>query len=196
MRSDAAPRQAGALARTVLLCAILLGGAGGARAAEPDLRLSEHELKAALIYNYTQFIEWPAAAFARPTAPFNICVLGNPAIRSALLPLERRSYRGHPISIQQPSGRDDLSHCHVLYVDAPRHLGAGNSDLAALLGEAPTLTVSSAVDAVDSGYAIGFVTRDDRIRWNMNLNAVRRARLKVSANLIEIAVSVVGESGK
>lgn len=181
-------------ATTALLLALLLSAAG-TRAAAPDLRLTESELKAALIYNYTQFIEWPASAFARAGAPFQICVVGNPALRSALQPLGKRSHRGHPIAITQPASRDEMQHCHVLYAENRRALGNG-VDIGAMLGDAATLTISSAADAVDSGFAIGFVATNDRIRWNMNLDAVRRARLKVSANLIEIALNVVGESAK
>jgi len=176
-------------------CALLALAGATAHVAEAAPRLTENELKAALIYNYTQFIEWPAAAFARPNASFQVCVVGNAAIHAALLPLERRQHRGHPIGVIQPAGRDTLGQCHVLYVDGVRSLGAV-ADIGDLLGDAPTLTISSAGDAMDTGFAIGFVTRDDRVRWNMNLNVARRARLKISANLIEIAVGVVGESGK
>jgi hypothetical protein len=195
MHSDAVT--AGRAAPRWLACALLalMAAAPGGRAAEPDLRLSENDLKAALIYNYTQFIEWPAAAFARPNAPFQICIVGNAAIRAALMGLERRQHRGHPISVVQPSGREGLAQCHVLYVDNARSFGAA-TDITGLLGDAPTLTISSASDATENGFAIGFVTRDDRVRWNMNLHVARRAHLKISANLIEIAVSVVGESGK
>ncbi len=134
------------------LAALACNSAWGA--GEAQIQLSESELKAALIYNYTQFIEWPATAFALPGSPFQICIVGNPAMRTALMALERRQHHGHPIRVLQPSGREGLASCHVLYIDSPRSLDLG-ADAGAVLGEAATLTVSSAGDAVEHGFAIG-----------------------------------------
>lgn len=181
--------------RRMLPAAMALCAAAGASAtaAAAGVRTDEIVVKAALIFNYTQFVEWPAAAFARTDAPFVICVAGNQPMRTALMAAERRQYRGHPISVIAVARADEVARCHVLYADSARALGGG--DLDAIVGAAPVLTVSSSASAMEEGFGIGFVLRAERMRWNMNLTPLRRAKLKVSANLIEIAVNVVGEGG-
>ncbi len=172
------------------------GGMGRAAAADTEAAaLDEARLKVALIYNFSQFIEWPSSAFGAPDAPFQICVLGADPFGASLLAVQKRQHQGRPIQVTHPATVEEARHCHVLYIDNPRATPLGR-DLAKALGEASVLTVSSAAGSADEGIAIGFVRQADKIRWTMNLNAVRRAQLKVSAKLIEIAVNVVGERGK
>ncbi|MES2125773.1 MAG: YfiR family protein [Pseudomonadota bacterium] len=162
-----------------------------ARAADADMGLEERRLKVALIYNFSQFIEWPAAALGAADAPFQICVLGPDPFGATLLAVQKRSLQGHPILVSHPQNLDEARHCHILYSDQLR-----GRDVARALADATVLTVSSSPNAAEEGIGIGFVQQADRIRWNMNLAAVRHAQLKVSAKLIEIAVTVVGERVK
>ncbi len=62
----------------------------------------EYRLKAAFIYNFSQFIEWPANSFPQPDSPFTICVVGDDPFGDALLALQKRSYQGHPIVVNYP----------------------------------------------------------------------------------------------
>jgi hypothetical protein len=155
--------------------------------------VQEYRLKAAFIYNFSQFIEWPAGVFPQADSPFAICVLGDDPFGEALLAVQKRSYQGHPIVVNYPKTAAEARNCRILYVDDPgkttlwREIGKN-------LGDAPVLTVSSGEDAMASGICIGFVPREGKIRWALNLNAARKAQLKISAKLIEIAVAIVGES--
>ena len=166
-----------------------------ARAADSDSALEESRLKLAMMYNFSNFIEWPAAVLPRPDSPFLFCVMGNDPFGTLLQPLEKRNYHGHPIQLAHPATVEAARKCHILYVDNPGGTALGRDVIRALAG-APVLTVSSGAEAIDAGIAIGFVQHNDRMRWNMNLTALHHAQLKASAKLIEIAVSVVGEGGR
>ena len=162
-------------------------------AADQADQAQEFRVKTAFIYNFSQFIEWPATSFATPAAPLTICVMGEDPFGDSLLALQKRSYLTHPIVISYPKTVAEARTCRILYVDDPARTALGR-DVAKALGDAPVLTVSSSEDATSSGVCIGFLLQDGKIRWTLNLDAARRAHLKVSAKLIEIAVSVVGET--
>ncbi len=163
--------------------------------ADSNATQEESRLKLAMMYNFSNFIEWPAAVLPRADTPFLICVMGSDPFGALLLPLEKRNYQGHPIQLGRPVTVEAARRCHILYVDNPGATALGR-DVGHTLAGASVLTVSSDSDAIEAGIAIGFVQHNERMRWNMNLSALRRAQLKASAKLIEIAVSVVGEGGR
>lgn len=176
----------------IVLALTALHMVGMAQAQQVD-NVSEYKLKAAFIYNFSQFIEWPETAFSAPDAPFQICVVGDDPFGEILKPMQKRKYHSHPIEISYPKTLTEAASCHILYLDAVNK-GTQWHDVVKSLGEAPVLTVTSSGDAMESGFCIGFVSRESKTRWNMNLAASRKAQLKVSAKLIEIAVLIVGEA--
>ncbi len=163
----------------------------GTAFAQP-LSVDEYRLKAAFIYNFTQYVEWPAAAFSSPTAALAVCVLGTNPFGDQLRALESRSYRNRPITVSYPKSVVDVKGCHVVYTDDIRNITALR-DLTKILADTSVLTVSSAEGANDAGIGIGFVVQGSKLRWTLNLASTRRAQLKVSSKLIEIAMSVTGE---
>ena len=176
------------------LSLICLAPVAYSRAADVEDNRDESRLKLAMMYNFSNFVEWPAAVLPRPDTPFLICVMGADPFGPLLQALEKRNYQGHPIVVGHPTTIDGARKCHILYIDKPAATALGR-DVGRALANTPVLTVSSGGDATDAGIAIGFILQNERIRWNMNLNAIRQAQLKVSAKLIEIAVNVIGEGG-
>lgn len=156
------------------------------------LDVAEYPLKAAFIYNFGKFIEWPSSAFEKSDDPFYICLMGNERFGESLQALKKSSYNQRPISVSYPKTLAEARRCHVLYVDDPSNSPLGSGAWKAL-GEAPVLTVSSDSGAIESGVCIGFVQQSGKLRWALNLDALRRAKLKVSAKLIEVAITVIGE---
>lgn len=155
----------------------------------------EDRLKVELIYNFSRFVEWPETAFADASSPFIACVLGDEAIAQMLRPVQNRRHRNRSIRIKILTSLEDLKLCHILYFDKQ---GVTTLDLSPdkVLGELPVLTISNDIKSLSKGYAITFSWQDDKISLNMNLAAVRKAKLKVSAKLIEVANRVVGEVGQ
>lgn len=174
-----------------LLVAAFLGWAGAAWA--QGMPADEFKLKTAFLYNFTQYVEWPAAAFASPAAPFVVCVAGSNPFGEHLKALESRSYKTHPITLAYPRSVAEARSCHMLYADELRPSSLGR-DAWKLLADSPVLTVSSAADANEVGMGIGFVVQSGKLRWALNLASTRQAQLKVSSKLIEIAALVTGEA--
>jgi hypothetical protein len=155
----------------------------------------EFLVKEAYLYNFSQFVEWPTTAFSHDDSPFVICVMGKDQFGAALLSLQKHTYKSRPIVINYPKTVAEARNCQILYVDDVQKTSL-RRDLEIALGNAPILTVSSGDDAITSGICIGFVLQNGKVRWDLNLETVRRKQLKMSAKLIEIAVAIVGDTAR
>lgn len=182
--------RSGALAAIIL--AVLLGSAGPAAAEEVagtvregGAAVDEFALKAAFLFNFTRFVEWPPGAFADAEAPFRICVLGTDPFGARLDPLRERQAGGRPIAIERPDDLAALSRCQIAYLgeDAPVALVAATRDdrLPGVLG------VSSNPNFARDGGMVALVTQGERVRLHVNLDAIRASPLRFSAKLLELA---------
>lgn len=174
-------------ARPFLLALWLLAGAAGAQPARAEARL-EVQVKAAYLYKFAGFVDWPAAAFARPDSPLVIGVAGNEELAAQLERLvSGRNVGGHPLTVRRVGRGEALAGLHVLY--------AGGLDGAALLAHArglPLLTVGDAAEAPAG--MIRFLVVDERLRFEVALGQVAPSGLKISARLLAAALRVTGAS--
>jgi len=170
--------------------ALLLGLAGGGAVAAEESAVSEYRLKVAFLFRFTQFIEWPAAAWARPDDAFVLCILGPDPFGEALQELGSRRHGNRPLRLQYLATAREARGCQLVYVDkpSPRELG----ELLAAVRDAPVLTVSSAPDFADAGGGLGFVQAQGRLRFEVNLDGLRQSSLRPSAKLLEVAARLVG----
>ncbi|MFV2057993.1 MAG: YfiR family protein [Thiohalomonadales bacterium] len=151
---------------------------------------AEYQIKAAYLYNFSQFIEWPSAAFEAPASSFNLCVFGKDPFGESLRPIADRVYRKHPISIRYPKNIVSARSCHILYI-ANSEAGRFRAVLDKLSG-APVLVVSSLPNFVDRGGIVGFERVGSHVRFAINQTAGMRNGLSYSAKLLEVAVRIVG----
>jgi hypothetical protein len=156
-------------------------------------QVDEFKLKTAFLYNFSQFIEWPSTSFTSSTSPFFICIVGKNPFGDHLLQLESRFHKTHPIQVFLPKTIQEARTCHVLYVDDVRGSFLGREPQKTL-GNTSILTVASADDGRESGIAISFVIHAGKVRWILNLDAARTAKLRLSSKLIEVALTVTGEA--
>jgi hypothetical protein len=144
----------------------------------------EHEVRAAFVYNFTKFIDWPAEAL--PLDGFRVCVIGDPPFAAALdAMIAGEVVQGRPILRVEPETPAAVSDCQILYVgrqDAER----GRRTLAAARKQ-PTLTIGDAPRFLEEGGAIKFLLEADRVRFDVNLPAVERAGLTMSSKLLRVA---------
>jgi hypothetical protein len=166
-------------------------GASGAAIAQP---VQEYELKAAYLYNFALFAEWPAAAFAAPASRFAICVLGQSPFGRSLAALERKPVQSRPIAVRSVPTPAAARDCHVLFVVQPD--ARRMSEIAAALGDAPVLTVADSDHDMRAGAVVTLVPRGARIGFTVDLDAARRARLRISARLLRLAAAVHDGAGE
>jgi hypothetical protein len=177
--------------QSVVAALVLVAGLSGARSG--NAASLEYKVKAAFLYNFTKFVEWPPQAFAGPAAPYALCVLGSDPFAEDLdLAAADKTVQGRPITIRRLSDLKGTAGCHILFVSLSER--GKLATVFAALGAAPTLTVGEADDFTRAGGCVRLFVEDNRVRLEINLQAADRARLKVSAKLLSVA-RVVGKPG-
>jgi hypothetical protein len=140
----------------------------------------EYRVKAAYLFNFTKFVEWPGAAVQRTA--FTICAAGRnpfgPVLASTVL---GETAAGLPL-VARVVGPADVSSCHVLFV--PR--GVAAADYLRAVGASPVLTVGESPDFLAQGGAINFVLESGRVRFAINQAAAERAQLRISSRLLQL----------
>ncbi len=180
LRHNTGPRRAPTLRLLSCLLVAPLLAAGEA---------SEREVKAAMLFSFTKFVEWPADSFHQASAPLGICLLGRDPFGPLLDRLVAdRSVAGHPIHVKRFHHTADTKGCHVLYIGSSESKHVEEA-LEAMPGAA-VLTVSDTEHFTRRGGVVGFVMEDNKVRFEVNLNAAGRARLRISARLLKLARDV------
>ena len=170
-----------------VMTALLLGGvlvACDARASEFD----EYAIKAAYLYNFAKFVEWPPGAFADADAPLLICIAGANPFGDTLTSLSGKSVDGHPVEVRPIATAAGLDKCHIVFIGRAER--GRLKSLLAKLARLPILTVSDIGDFAREGGMIGLIEADQRIRFDINLTATRQANLKLSSQLLKLATIV------
>ena len=191
MRNTPRPTGRPTAASAVVVAALLLTawltvpGPSAARAAD-DAGSREYALKAAYIYNFVQFVEWPDAAFADAKAPVVITVLGDNPFGTALEQATRgKTVRGRDIAVRYAPDAAAARGSHVLFVAAP--FAAQSAATLKAAGGPSVLTVSDAEGFCAAGGCIRFFAEDNRIRFEINPAAANRAGVKLQAKLLQLA---------
>jgi len=171
------------LLRGLCVCAGLLLAHALHAAAVP-----EHELKAALTYKLAKFVTWPAER--EQNARFELCVLGAHPFQSALDGIEKLTIKDRPIVVRAIEAVD-AAVCDLLFIAESE--SESLPELLAVLADAPVLTVSDMPGFATRGGIVELQSRDNRVGFEINAAAYRRAGLVVSSQLLQLA-SVLDES--
>ncbi len=146
-------------------------------AAEP---VPENAMKAAFLYNFALFTEWPQHSSA-----INLCISADNALSEALGSIEGREVHGMHLNVIRTTAITDVSSCQILFLgeaDLPRA-----RDVIARIGNAPVLTVTDVDGLLEQGVMIDMFESDKRLAFGVNLNATKRAGLTFSSKLLRLA---------
>ena len=166
---------------------VILAGLALAPVSRAQVVPTEEGLKAAFVFRFAQFVEWPSAALdKRPAVEY--CVWRpNPFGRVLHELVAGETLAGRPIVVREPAPSEPISSCHVLFVH-----GAAVPAVLDRVGQQPILTVGESPRFLDDGGIIQLIRGDNRLRFNVNLTAAERAGLRLSSHLLRLAASVRG----
>lgn len=153
----------------------------------------EYLIKAAFLYKFAKFVDWPAKAFRNDRAPLTICILGKEPFGAALENIKDKKVKGRKLVIQRLARLEDLKQCHVLFISESEEKRLPKI-LRAIKGKA-ILTVSDMKEFARRGGIIDLVTVKKKIRFEINVDAAHTARLKISSKLLKLA-KIVKEKGR
>ncbi len=164
----------------------------GSLARAQDAQPTEYEVKAAFLYNFARFIEWPADAFDGPQTPLVIGILGEDPFGSALDDIiARKTVRGRAVVVRRLHRDQDLRGCHLLFISASEKKRL--PEILLSLRGSTVVTVSEIDRFIYSGGTINLLVENSRVRFEVNLDAAARARAKISAKLLALARGVVDD---
>lgn len=150
--------------------------------------LGEYDVKAAFLFNFVQFVDWPPRAFASPDAPLVIGILGNDPFGGSLERIIRgESIHGHKLVVKRAKRPEDLRPCHVLFI-AKSEANRVQECLENLHGLA-VLTVADMDRFVQKGGMIGFVMAGNNVRFEINPGQAQREELRISSKLLKLAAT-------
>jgi len=172
-------------ARSVLLALAWLATAGCA--SEARAQAQEHAVKATFLYKFAGFVEWPESAFATSSSPLVLCIVGSDPVAKVIdHAAAGQAYGAHPMEVRHIAQHAAVAGCHMLYV-AGLSTDATEGWLQAARGK-PILTVTDGAANRRSQGMINFVVRDNRVRFEIDLDVALSQRIVVSSKLASLAV--------
>lgn len=179
-----APTARNAGLAALLSVVVTLTPHGAARAQGASI---EYAVKAAYLYKFAPFVEWPPTAFASASSPFQLCVLGRDPFGASLdQAVSGQRVDEHRVVVRRLDRVDAASGCHVLYLGASTSQTAVEA-LRAVRG-LPILTVADSDR--ESGAIIRFVVKDNRVRFAIDTGAAAANHVTISSKLLGMAMSV------
>jgi hypothetical protein len=150
----------------------------------------EYQVKAAFLFNFAKFVEWPPDTFPRSDGSLQICVLGqDPFGLEFEQSIVEKIVQGHKIKVTHPDDVPQARECQILFIASSEKQRM--RDILEGLKGASVLTVADMPGFIQSGGIINFVLDQERVRFEINLKAAELAHLRLSARLLTVAKLVL-----
>ncbi|HYO16683.1 MAG TPA: YfiR family protein [Thermoanaerobaculia bacterium] len=174
----------------VLLAAVLLAISSAGASTQTA---SEYDVKAAFLYNFTKFVEWPPTAFPAERSQLRVCILGgNPFGKSLEAVIEGEEVQGRRLTLLRVDVLHSPGLCHILFISRSERTRIP-AILTAVQGS-PVLTVSETDGFLEKGGTINFKVQEGKVRFEINPSAAERGGLKMSSKLLRLATRIYPES--
>jgi hypothetical protein len=184
---------------SLVLCVVLWMGPTWAWAA-PQVS-EEYQIKAAFLYNFIKFVEWPKGRFPGESEPIVIGVVGKDPFGEVLDQVAQKPVKDRGLKVRRfPSVSsedadpihpqlDALRQCHVLFICPSEKKATGR--LLAAVADSAVLTIGDAPGFLEEGGMINFLVEDRKVRFEIGLAKARTAKLDISSQLLRLAKRVV-----
>ena len=178
--------------------------------AEADSTASrEYQIKAAFLYNFIKFVDWPKEKAADPNAPVTIGIIGKDPFGSAFNPVEDKDAKSRKVLIKRfktfeelkKAGEKDKSlldreigamrKCHLLFVCSSEEENL--VEIINLVKDHSVLTIGEMKGFIESGGIINFIMEEQKVRFEINVTTARQAELQIRSQLLRLAKRVIDE---
>ena len=161
---------------------------------EAAAQTKEYQVKAAFLFNFAQFVEWPPGAYADTNAPFCIGILGDDPFGKALeQTIQGENIEGHKMVVQRSHQVADLANCQMIFVSKSEKSRV--TEILAALGSRPVLTVGEVPGFARGGGGINFFLEGAKVRFEINPDVAQTEGLKISSQLLSLGKLVPGGKG-
>lgn len=150
---------------------------------------SEYDVKAAFIYNFMKFVEWPKDSFGDDTSGFIVGIIGTTQFGECVSDLvANKTVSGRKITVRENVAQDDMTSCHLVFFEQSED--SRTKELLATLKGTAVLTVGESEIFAQEGGIIRFVIHENKVRFTVSLPPAEEAGLKLSAKLLKVALEV------
>lgn len=163
----------------------------GLRARSQTLFGPEYHVKAAFIYNFAKFVEWPQDKFDNNNDPVILCISSNNPQINVFFSLNNKTVGGKKMAVRKCEDLEDIKDCHILFLDSTDKEFIRENLKS--VKEHSILTVGHIKGFTQMGGIINFFTVEDRLKFEVNLDAAKRSGLKLGSQLLMSAEIVTQE---
>jgi hypothetical protein len=150
-----------------------------------SLEGTEYQIKAAMMMNFIQFVQWPDENQSQPPGFITIGVFGADNFNGAIGTLNGRIVSGKQIKLLRLNSTKELKQCQIVFV--PESESYHTDEILAAVNGAPVLTIGESDHFIQMGGIIRFYLEKNHVRFEINKSAAANSKLKISAKLMEIA---------
>jgi hypothetical protein len=153
---------------------------------------AEYDVKAAFLYNFAKFVDWPPEAFPDPNS-LKVCVLGDDPFGGSLQTVSGEQVGSRKLTVMRADSLAKPAGCQILFISRSEREHV--SQILAAVKGSPVLTVGDTKGFADDGVIINFVLEGSKVRFEINTDSADRAKLKISSKLLQLAKRIVTNPG-
>lgn len=164
-----------------------LPGQINAQPSTSEIEAGEYQIKAAYLYNFIKFVEWPDSVFTDPEEPIVLGILGHDPFGNEIdQMLANKLVKGRSVVIKRYNRNDVINDCHLLFISDSEKSYLSHL-LQTKLGNSPILNIGDMDNYTESGGMVQFITQNDNIHFAINLKAVNKSGIVMSSRLLKLA---------
>jgi hypothetical protein len=186
-----------ALCRLALLFLILTGIAPqclfSSNAASGEPVVTEYEVKAAYVFNFAKFVDWPSTAFSAKNSPIIIGIIGDDEFGTLLGNIVRgKTIQEHTIAVRPLKWPSDLSSCHIIFISASEQKQM--KQITDSLHDRPVLTITEAEEDLQTKGIMNLIVEGGRVQFEIDIAGAEKAHLQISSKLLRLARGYTGKN--
>jgi hypothetical protein len=181
----------GHILKWVLVVVALVVSATAKNLLAEERNFSEYEVKAGFVYNFVKFVDWPEKSSPPGRSTMTLCVIGKDPFGSAVEEIRGKTVRGRRLEVRHIYSLRDLRECQALFIASsererlPRIVESAK--------EANVLTIADSAGFGQQGVIINLLVEDKKVKFEINVEKARQARLVVSSKLLKLAQTLYDE---
>lgn len=173
------------------MAALLLVALGFVDSGRAQDAVEEYRVKAAFLFHFVQLVDWPPGALGEQKNPLTVCTVGKDPFQGELeTTLRGKSIGTHPLHVDHLKPSQEIKGCRVVFIGGSERVQV--PVIIAALKDDAVLSVGESDDFIKEGGMIGFCVDNDKVRFEINVGAADRAKLKISSRLLLLAKNVIG----
>jgi len=188
---------------------VLLVAPCAAQGRDESAAQREYQIKAAFLYNFIKFVDWPKEKVAESNEPVVLGIVGKDPFGNAFAPVKDKQDKGRkvlikrfkPIEELKKSGEkdksllereiDSLRKCHLLFICSSEEKSI--NEIINLVKGHSVLTIGDMQGFLESGGIINFIMEEKKVRFEINMTAAKHAKLQIRSQLLRLAKRVIKE---